>query len=181
MEKQGSSFSMRKVAEEASLSLGNLQYHFRTKAILLKSLLDHYLNIYNRQMDENIDALGKSQDKSTLEKVLGTFLSDECGHVEDEFEQVFFRLSSSGPLSAELKDHYFRRIYGLIFDYLTGFSSETAVKNRHQAASFLLPYIESYSDVEPYLQADTGAMASILADTVWRLLHPEDSNSETEL
>lgn len=176
MKEQGSAFSMRKVADEASLSLGNLQYHFRTKATLLKSLLDHYIRIYSRRMDEIIDSLEDSRDRKTLEKALLTILSDEVLYEEDEFEPVFFQLSNSDPLSTELKEHYFRRIYDLIFAYLTDISPDAGERSRHRATSFLLPYIESYSDAEPYLQTGTGELASILADTVWRLLHPEDSD-----
>jgi AcrR family transcriptional regulator len=44
-------FSMRKVAIAAGISLGNLQYHYKTKDDLLEGMLDWFLIEYTRELE----------------------------------------------------------------------------------------------------------------------------------
>ena len=50
----GGQFSMRQVATEAAISLGNLQYHFNKRSDLVDGVLSSYIEHYQMKVTEFI-------------------------------------------------------------------------------------------------------------------------------
>ena len=53
-------FTLRKVAEAAGISIGNLNYHYPTKVALIDALLDHITNRIIDGFNEVADRAGES-------------------------------------------------------------------------------------------------------------------------
>ena len=71
----GSSFSMRKVAVEASITLSNVQYHYKTKTDLLGGLLACELEEYKQALLHTINQ--SESGKAGLRVCLQKMLADE--------------------------------------------------------------------------------------------------------
>jgi len=65
MEQGYSSLTMRKVATRANISIGNLNYYYRTKEDLLRDLIDYTIIPYLEEFDRARKQAGESPEKQT--------------------------------------------------------------------------------------------------------------------
>lgn len=70
-----SSLTMRKVASRADISIGNLNYYYRTKEDLLRDLLEYVINPYLEEFDRVQSEAGESPQEK-IRAVLDFWISD---------------------------------------------------------------------------------------------------------
>lgn len=68
-------FTMRKVAEQAGITIGNLSYYYRSKEDLLRDMIDHVIEEYVDVFGRLRDAAGQSPSKQ-LESMLDYWIED---------------------------------------------------------------------------------------------------------
>lgn len=167
--REGSShFSMRKVADEASMSLGNLQYYFKTKSDLIQGVLKSYIESYRNEFDKFFDIGTNGRDglKGFIKKIL----IDETNDDDNQFFIALYTFAEQKELEIPLKYFYKEliTILGQALEKVANYPCSPEAIERGTA--FLLPYFEGYGTVSLYLKLDHDEMAGILADTVWSLL-----------
>lgn len=86
MEEGYANLSMRKVAKKAGISIGNLNYYYRTKEDLLRDLVDYVIIPYLEEFDRAREEAGDSPEKQ-LEAVLNFWITD----LSTPETTVFFR------------------------------------------------------------------------------------------
>jgi len=170
--REGSSnFSMRKVAEELSMSLGNLQYHFKTKSDLIQGILKHYTDLYRIEFEKFIQNNNKG--KEGVRQFIQMILIEETNDDGDQFFIALYSFADQKGLEIPL--HYFQReTFSMLGEFLEIIADIPCSSGAiHRACALLLPYIEGYSTVGSYIELDLDDMAEILSDTVWSLLIEE--------
>jgi len=165
----GPDFSMRKVAENASISLGNLQYYFRTKKDLLDSLLISNLELYEREFEGFIQN-NSMEGRELLQFGISRLLWEETSPEEDEFDRLFTALTQKGGLSEDIRHTYYEKIYDMLYRFLREISPGSPDRDYHKSTSLLLPFLESYSLLHSHLGASEKELTEILTDTVWSIL-----------
>ncbi len=162
-----SNFSMRKVAAEASISLGNLQYHFKTKVELIQGVLKNYIEIYKAEFEKFIDAGYKGRDG--LNVFIRMILIDETNEDDKFFIALFTFLEQKG-IEVPLKYFYDElfTILGQVLEKIADFSCSP--ESIFRGSSLLLPYFEGYGSVASFVKLDHDEIARLLADTVWGIL-----------
>jgi AcrR family transcriptional regulator len=165
----GAAFSMRKVAEEASISLGNLQYHFKTKNDLMAGMLSFYTDAFQARVDSFVDTLPRNN-KDAAGRALTVILADLSSGEFQDLDRVILSLYNSEKGRTRILDDYYRRIYRLIFLVLQSIAPDAKVSNLHIAASIVLPFMESYSMVHGSLGASGEEIVPAFTDMIWRLL-----------
>lgn len=102
-------FTMRKVAQRAGISVGNLSYYYRTKEDLLRDLIDHviagYLDIFGRVRG----AAGQSPEKQ-LESVLDYWIEDLGSPDTTAFFPELWALGNHDARVAALVDRLYARV-----------------------------------------------------------------------
>lgn len=166
---QGLDFSMRKVAEDACISLGNLQYYYKTKNDLINILLVTNLEIYEQQLDSFLKE-STLEGRERLQSVLAHFFKEETIYQSDEVDELFIALTQSGIMSEEIRSSYYSRLYEMILLVFQDFSPESSESDLHMATSLLLPFFETYNFLHPYLGASGEDLAVVLSGTVWEIL-----------
>ncbi|TDJ66304.1 MAG: TetR/AcrR family transcriptional regulator [Proteobacteria bacterium] len=101
-------FTMRKVAAAASMSLGNLNYHFPRKDGLLKALLNYIIDAYMTEFDRRRTAAGESPTRQ-LEAVLNFWIDDLLARDTTIFFPELWALANHDRQVAEMTDDLYQR------------------------------------------------------------------------
>ena len=170
--REGSSnFSMRKVADELSMSLGNLQYHFKKKSDLIQGMMKRYIDLYRSEFEKFIHNSNKGKEGVT--KFVRMILIDEVNDYGDQFFIALYSFGDQKEMEIPLQ-YFYREIFSILGDFLEIIADVTCSSQaKHRASALLLPYIEGYGTVGSYVELDHSDMAGILSDTVWSLLMEE--------
>lgn len=168
--KQGSAgFSMRKVAEEASVRLNNVQYYFKTKADLIDGLLSNYTEESKNALLENVQQSGNGKQGIT------SFIASICQSetIEDEIKLsiALTSLAEQEEIGIRLH-HFYSDFYNLLFDFFQQVSGkDKKALCLHQAASLLLPFINGYGLVSKNIDLDYVDTSEMLSDLLWNMIN----------
>lgn len=166
--REGSSgFSMRKVAGECGMSLGNLQYHYPGKAMLidavLQELFDEYLLVYQDHF--SLDVFSQEALEQLISRLLHSSYSKD--------ETALFRALFSFPdkdIDQAIKQFYLR-LYEQTRRGLAQLSGQDldspGVK---QAAAILYPYVDGYELVSRFIDMDIEMISTDLGKLLFPIL-----------
>jgi AcrR family transcriptional regulator len=107
-------FSMRNIANECDMSVGNLTYHFPRKELIFNVLLDkltvYYLEGFSRSFSEKL-----SQKGSGVAGLMKWLLNDAAGNRAARLNRELWMLSSHFPdIHRKLSNLYDKLIAGLV-------------------------------------------------------------------
>ena len=162
-------FSMRRVAQEVGISLGNLQYHFKTKEVLIESILDCYIKDYTKQLNEQLISF-KTGSRSELDKLIEyifTYGDDgECGII---FREIW-AISNQNKTIEESLGTYYKSLYELLVTWFSHFDRSNSKKNVELAASLIMPLIEGYTLTQDHLPQNNKRLSRYYSELVWNTL-----------
>jgi AcrR family transcriptional regulator len=160
-------FSLRKVAESLGISLGNLQYYFRTRTQVLEALLNEDIGAYRQGMKElGTREFEGSQDLYEIMKELLL----EAGQAE-ELEVFRALFSFNDPDILESLRRYYEELYGLLEEGLAHISKKPRDSTEvQQAACLLFPFLDGYETTKSYLPLDPDEVARIMTKVVEQVL-----------
>jgi len=109
--------TLRQIALQASMTVGNLTYYYRSKEALLKDLLEKILSTYLEEIDRIVKASGDSPEDRFVAAV--EFLIDDLNTRRTTgFFPELWALANHDEYAAELMEHMYeqerRAISGLI-------------------------------------------------------------------
>ena len=101
-------FTMRKVAGRAGITIGNLNYYYRTKEDLLRDLLEYVINDYLEEFDRRRQIAGHSPEKQLL-AVLKFWIDDLNTAETTSFFPELWALGNHDPYIADLLDDLYAK------------------------------------------------------------------------
>ena len=101
-------FTMRKVAGRAGITIGNLNYYYRTKEDLLRDLLEYVINDYLEEFDRRRQIAGHSPEKQLL-AVLKFWIDDLNTAETTSFFPELWALGNHDPYIAVLLDDLYAK------------------------------------------------------------------------
>ncbi|MEM9281763.1 MAG: TetR/AcrR family transcriptional regulator [Verrucomicrobiota bacterium] len=134
--------TMRKVAAEAEMSLGNLQYHFKDKTALMAGLAEHYFGECAMMLDEYQHDSDSPEDQ--LRDVI-LFSLDHVDHISDMcriFREIWALSTRDHEIHEQLTEYYRITLNKLTALLIPLCRDE---KSAIRLASLLMPYFEGYS------------------------------------
>lgn len=158
--------TMRKIAASANMSLSNVQYYFKTKDILLKSLADRYF----QACLEDIRAMPALESvEADLENLLSDFL---CHGLELTEMCRIFREYWAISTRNESIDEYVQQYYKDQVDILATKLRPVAAseKGLSEALSLFIPFVEGYSLTARAMPEDIHSVTRRLAVVISDLL-----------
>lgn len=100
--------TMRKVATRAGISIGNLNYYYRTKEDLLRDFIDYVITPYLEAFDHAREEAGQSPEKQ-LQAVLEFWIEDLATAETTAFFPECWALANHNPFVAELLDDMYTK------------------------------------------------------------------------
>ncbi len=153
--------TMRRVATQAGISLGNLQYHFKGKPALLAGLGAHYFAKCATMLDNYQHQPISGPAEAQMRRLILHFL-DHLDHINDMcriFREMWALAARDETIQAQLM-HYYQELTAKLVDRLAPLTTSPDAAQR--AASLLLPYFEGYSIMAGALSMDKKAIADML-------------------
>ena len=134
-------FTMRKVADRAGISIGNLSYYYGSKEDLLRDLVDYVINSYLAVFDQLRDAAGQSPEKQ-LESILDYWIEDLGSPETTLFFPELWTLANHDRHVAKLVDGLYARVRAPLIE-LTGLINPACpLPERQHLALFMCATME---------------------------------------
>ncbi|MBI1731202.1 MAG: TetR/AcrR family transcriptional regulator [Gammaproteobacteria bacterium] len=133
--------TMRKVADRAGISIGNLNYYYRTKDDLLRDLIDHVIGGYLHVFGKLRDAAGQSPQKQ-LESILDYWIDDLGTPETTAFFPELWALANHDPHVAELVDGLYARAREPLDEIIGLMNPACTPRERRQLALFMCAAME---------------------------------------
>ncbi len=160
--------TLRKVAAEAGLSLGNLQYHYPGKSALLGGLCEDYFEECRQALAAYQPSDLNAACSVKLEELI-RFYMDHVDHLSDMcrvFREIW-ALSTREEAIAKQMASYYQRLESQLQEILGSFGLDAPAATR--ISNLLLPYFEGYSIVHDGLSAEKEEIVRMLSDLSIRL------------
>jgi AcrR family transcriptional regulator len=177
----GSAFTMRQVALESGISLGNLQYHFPTKTLLvrafLKSVLDYYVNLSRKRSKELAQM-------SNVEKLKGGLIDALKDAQTLQTTYLFTELWSLGNRDKEIEEalsEFYRVTRSHARYYVSKLNPSLSDDDADRVAMFLSSFIEGSVVFAGYGKTDYHAMPDLAAIAFHAFLKIVDSITSEEI
>ena len=134
-------FTMRKVAAQAGISVGNLSYYYGSKEVLLRDLVDHVINSYLAVFDQLRDAAGQSPEKQ-LGSILNYWIEDLGAPETTQFFPELWALANHDPHVAKLVDDMYARARQPLVELAGLINPACTAGERQQLALFMCATME---------------------------------------
>ncbi len=141
MEQGYSSLTMRKVAARANISIGNLNYYYRTKEDLLRDLLEYVINPYLDEFERVRKQAGMSPEKQ-IRAVLGFWLDDLETPETTGFFPECWALSNHNTFVAELVDNLYIKARQSLNELIPQINPTLTQKESEQIALYMCASME---------------------------------------
>ncbi|MGB0370208.1 MAG: TetR/AcrR family transcriptional regulator [Opitutales bacterium] len=153
--------TLRKVATQASISLGNLQYHFKDKPALFAGLGGYYFG----QCAALLDQYEGLDDSKSIEKKLRHLILFYLDHLDEltDMCRIFRELWALATRDIEVQQQL-NDYYRLTVEKLEAIVSEMGIspKLAREIVILLLPYFEGYSITHDSLAYNKTETAKLL-------------------
>ncbi|OGT79213.1 MAG: hypothetical protein A3H91_09935 [Gammaproteobacteria bacterium RIFCSPLOWO2_02_FULL_61_13] len=136
-----SRFTMRKVADRAGISIGNLSYYYGSKEDLLRDLVDYVINSYLVVFDQLRDAAGQSPEKQ-LESILDYWIEDLGTPETTLFFPELWALANHDRHVASLVDGLYARVREPLIELTGLINPACSPAERQQLALFMCATME---------------------------------------
>lgn len=157
--------TMRKIASRCDITLSSLQYYFKTKDDLLKSVADRYF----QQCVIMLRELPEITNEEELGTVLNSFLSYsfENSDMNIIFKE-YWAISSRNDVINEYLTRFYISFSEIMTEKLRPLSdSDDALA---QAVSILIPYVEGYPMVALSIPKGLDSTSELLKTVIWKCL-----------
>lgn len=141
MEAGYAGLTMRKVADRAGITIGNLNYYYRTKEGLLRDLINYFINGYLEVFDQLRGAAGQSPQKQ-LESVLDFWIEDLGTPETTVFFPELWALANHDPHVAQLVDDLYARVHQPLIELIGLINPACPSREQQQLALFMCATME---------------------------------------
>ena len=161
--------TMRRVAQDAGMSLSNVQYYFKNKDALLKAMADRYFYQCLEDIEGEQFLVEADDAKAALRPVIRSFLAH--GLEVSDMCRVFREYWALATRNAEIADYlmnYYSRLAAVLKEKLRPLAVDEPALD--EAVSLFIPVVEGYSITCPALPVDIDRMTDLTTDLLLSVL-----------
>ncbi len=158
----GENLSMRKIAEKAGISLGNLQYHYKTKEDLLTALLNEFLDQY---LNENWMLEGSRHipnDRQLEQMFWGIVTHDSFEDCSVVFKELWALSQRNEEIEKALMIYY-KKTHSFLCDTIGQLHGRVDDPRISRVVDILIPFFEGYCITKKALSSDPALLARDLS------------------
>ena len=155
-----SNFSMRKVADSAGIKLGNLQYYFPSKNMLVSAMLDRTIQVYLDEFDEiRTHGTPEQQFRELIQHVITDLSSKQTTQF---FPELWSMSNHDKEVTAAMEQMYGR--YRLIMgDIIAELNPKLNAKQVAKLALFFSASVEGHTIFIGYKKPWAGELDNIIS------------------
>ncbi len=137
-------FSLRKVAANADLTLGNLQYYFRTKDSLIKAMLDNCIQRYLDRFKEIRAAAGEDPEQQ-FKAIVEEVLRDLNTKATTVFYPEVWSLANHDDHATEFMDAMYGRYRAVLMEVISLINPDLSAAQLLRLAVFISSSMEGHT------------------------------------
>lgn len=165
-------FSMRKVANKAGVSVGNLQYYFPSKDLLLEALLDHVIQNY---LDTFERFIGKCDPKEQFRKLVKTVIKDLKTKHTTVFFPELWSMANHEKHICKIMDDMYGKYRALVANIIAEINPKLNEQQTKRLSLFITSSLEGHTVFIGYKKPWTKEMDNIielaLQSFLWLIEH----------
>jgi AcrR family transcriptional regulator len=163
-------FTIRRIAAECGMKVGNVSYHFPRKELLIQVLLDDLLESYDNHLDSRV----RRPDLSTegrLREVIVMCLDDIAGMRTTRLFTELWALANHNPFIADRVRVFYQRVHDYIAEYVAELNPALAPDDVQTVAIFISCSMEGTTPFAGYQKPWADRMPAITRIAVNHLIH----------
>ena len=133
--------TMRRVANRAGITIGNLNYYYRTKEDLLRDLLEYVTNDYLEEFERRRQIAGQSPEKQLL-AVLRFWIDDLNTPETTSFFPELWALGNHDPYVADLLDDLYAKARSPLNEFIPQINPTLTRKEAERMALYMCAAME---------------------------------------
>jgi AcrR family transcriptional regulator len=137
-------FSLRKIADTAELTLGNLQYYFPNKDALMKAMLDNCIQRYLDRF-EQLRLVGEKDPEAQLKSIIKEVLLDLNKKTTTYFFPEIWSLANHNQHADEFMDQMYERYRITLTNEIAQLNPELNSQQLKRLAIFITSSIEGHT------------------------------------
>jgi len=138
-------FTMREVAAQCSISVGNLNYYYRSKARLLADLIDSVWRGYEVEFDNILQGNGSHDPEQALEAVIRLILDDLATKETTVFFPELWAMANHDTDAAKRLDQIYTKVRQVFIALIPQINSTLTENEVGELALFLSASLEGHT------------------------------------
>jgi len=135
--------SIRKVAERAGVSVGNLTYHFPNKQCLIEAMFEFVLNDYLMEFDRLSQKEGPAQEQ--LRNVVGYIFNDLANPTTTVLFPELWALANHEQYAAKVLDEIYRKARAIFVNLIPKINPSLSTQQVEDIALFMSASVEGHT------------------------------------
>lgn len=159
IEEGASAFTIRRIAAECGMKVGNVSYHFPRKEMLIQILLDELLDSYDKLLESKV----RKPDLGAEEKlrlVIVICLNDIAGKRTTNLFTELWALANHNPFVADRVRVFYQKVHDFIGEYVTVLNPALSPDEVHTVALYISASMEGSTPFLGYKKPWAGKMVA---------------------
>lgn len=179
IEEGASAFTIRRIAAQCGMKVGNVSYHFPRKEMLVQILLDELLESYDKLLETTVRQPGLSAEER-LRMIIVLCLDDIAGKRTTRLFTELWALANHNEFIADRVRAFYQRVQDFIGEYVAQINPALSADQVHTVALYISASMEGSTPFLGYgkpwahkMRAFTSIAARALVELV-RTIEPKD-------
>lgn len=141
IEEGASAFTIRRIAAECGMKVGNVSYHFPRKEMLIQTLLDELLDSYDKLLENRVRQPALSAEEK-LRLIIEICLNDIAGKRTTRLFTELWALANQNPFVAERVRVFYQKVHDFIGEYVAELNPALSSDEVHTVALYISASME---------------------------------------
>jgi len=141
IEEGASAFTIRRIAAECGMKVGNVSYHFPRKEMLIQILLDELLDSYDKLLEDRV----RQPELTTEERlrlIIVICLDDIAGKRTTRLFTELWALANQNEFVADRVRAFYQRVHDFIGEYVSALNPALSPDEVHTVALYISASME---------------------------------------
>lgn len=141
IEEGAGQFTVRRIAAECGMKVGNVSYHFPRKEMLVQLMLDDLLDSYDKVLDNQVRQPGLTT-QERLRRVIALCLEDIAGKRTTRLFTELWAMANHNAVVAERVALFYTRVHGVICEYVAQLNPALSPQEAQTVALYISASLE---------------------------------------
>ncbi|HQS96549.1 TetR family transcriptional regulator C-terminal domain-containing protein [Novosphingobium sp. 17-62-19] len=163
-------FTIRRIAAECGMKVGNVSYHFPKKELLIQTLLDDIIGSYDKLLERTVRQPGLDAEER-LRLIVVMCLDDIAGKRTTRLFPELWALANHNEFVADRVRVFYQRVHDFISDYVAQLNPALSHQEVRDVALFISASMEGATPFLGYEKPWAARMPAFTAIAAHGLVH----------
>lgn len=173
-------FTIRRIASECGMKVGNVSYHFPKKELLIQTLLDEIINSYKKVLERTVRQPGLDA-AERLRLIIVLCLDDIGGKRTTRLFTELWALANHNEFVADRVRVFYQSVHGTIAEYVAELNPALSEQEVRLVALFISASVEGATPFCGYEKPWSHQLGAFTAIAAHSLVHLARSITSREI